>query len=164
MKKNGYFFTTLLLAFLLLAGCSAGTNNEDQNTKEQANETAKVENNKDEAKSALKMMENETVGQYLADANGMALYYFTKDEPNKTNCSGDCLKNWPSFFAENVEVPEGFNKEDFGTITREDTGEKQTTYKGYPLYYFANDTASGDVKGQGVKGVWFIVNSETVFK
>lgn len=165
MKKNGYFFTTLLLAFLLLAGCSAETNNEDQNTKEQANETAtEVENNKDEVKSALKMMENETVGQYLADANGMALYYFTKDEPNKTNCSGDCLKNWPSFFAENVEVPEGFNKEDFGTITREDTGEKQTTYKGYPLYYFANDTASGDVKGQGVKDVWYIINSDTVFK
>ncbi|PUB10111.1 secreted repeat protein with Y-X4-D motif [Paenisporosarcina sp. OV554] len=93
----------------------------------------------------------------------MALYYFTKDEPNTTNCSGECLENWPAFYAENLEAPEGFIKDDFGTITREDTGEKQTTYKGYPLYYFVKDEASGDVNGQGVKDVWFIVNSETTF-
>ena len=44
---------------------------------------------------------------------------------------------------------------DFGTITRED-GQKQTTYKGMPLYYFAGDKAAGEVKGQGVKDVWYV--------
>ena len=73
------------------------------------------------------------------------------------------LKRWPAFYVENFEVPEGFNKDEFGTITREDDGEKQTTYKDYPLYYFVKDEVSGDVNGQGVKGVWFIVNSETTF-
>lgn len=108
-------------------------------------------------------MENKKIGKYLTDAKGMALYFFAKDQPNTSNCSGDCLENWPAFYSEDFAVPEGFNKEDFGTITRADTGEKQTTYKGYPLYYFVKDGASGDVKGQGVKDVWFIVNSETSF-
>ena len=50
-------------------------------------------------------------------------------------------------------------QEDFGTITRED-GEKQTTFRGYPLYYWVNDNGAGDTTGNGVKGVWFVVNPD----
>jgi predicted lipoprotein with Yx(FWY)xxD motif len=165
MKKWGWLFT-FLLAGILLAGCSSQENAEDTDTNDQAEETtAEVNNNAEEASAdKLQLMEKEEIGNYLADAEGMALYYFAKDEPNTSNCSGECLENWPAFYSENLEVPEGFNKDDFGTITREDTGEKQTTYKGYPLYYFVKDEASGDVNGQGVKDVWFIVNSETTFE
>lgn len=178
MKKWSWLFT-FLLAGIILAGCGAEQNAEETDTKDQAEEksddsvnqadgkTEKVNNDTEEASAeldeALQLMENEKVGKYLADADGRALYYFAKDAPNTTNCSGECLINWPVFYSENFAVPEGFNKDDFGTITREDTGEKQTTYKGYPLYYFVNDKASGDVNGQGVKDVWFIVNSETTF-
>ncbi|KIV56789.1 hypothetical protein AM501_23500 [Aneurinibacillus migulanus] len=55
-------------------------------------------------------------------------------------------------------------KEDFATITRKDTGQKQVTYKGYPLYYFANDETKGDVNGQGVKNAWYTVNQKNEFK
>ncbi|MCM3571416.1 hypothetical protein [Neobacillus mesonae] len=164
MKKWGWLFT-FLLAGILLAGCSSQENAEDTDTNDQAEETtAEVNNNAEEVSAdKLQLMEKEEIGNYLADAEGIALYYFAKDEPNTSNCSGKCLDNWPAFYSENLEVPEGFNKDDFGTITREDTGEKQTTYKGYPLYYFVKDEASGDVNGQGVKDVWFIVNNETTF-
>ncbi|MCP3739910.1 hypothetical protein [Rossellomorea sp. BNER] len=155
MKKWSWLLTFLLTA--ILVGCSAEENTKDKQTSDQAEEVS------NEPVSALKLIEDEKAGKYLADADGMALYYFAKDKPNTTNCKGECLENWPAFYAENLEVPEGFNKDDFSTITREDTGEKQTTYKGYPLYYFVKDTASGDVNGQGVKDVWFIVNSETTF-
>jgi len=47
--------------------------------------------------------------------------------------------------------------EDFGTITRED-GKKQTTFRGYPLYYWAGDKAPGDTKGQGVGNVWYVID------
>ena len=40
-------------------------------------------------------------------------------------------------------------------ISRDD-GREQVTYNGLPLYYFANDKAPGDTKGQGVGGVWFV--------
>lgn len=168
MKKWNWLFL-LLLTGVLLVGCSSKENAEDTQTNDQAEEVSKdsgdtqTEESSNDPVSALKIMENEKAGKYLADADGKALYYFKNDKPNTSNCSGECLQNWPVFYEKNLEVPEGFNKDDFGTITREDTGNQQTTYKGYPLYYFVKDQASGDVNGQGVKDVWFIVNSETTF-
>jgi predicted lipoprotein with Yx(FWY)xxD motif len=46
---------------------------------------------------------------------------------------------------------------DFGTLTRSD-GKMQTTFRGYPLYYFFKDQMAGDMKGQGVKDVWYLVD------
>ncbi|QCJ44353.1 hypothetical protein FAY30_21950 [Bacillus sp. S3] len=163
MKKWSWLFV-LLLTGVLLSGCNSKENAEKQQTSEQTENASKeAEEATSEPKSALKLLENEKAGKYLADADGKALYYFKNDKPNTSNCSGECLQNWPSFYEENFDVPEGFNKEDFGSITRADTGEKQTTYKGYPLYYFVKDQVSGDVNGQGVKEIWFIVNNETTF-
>lgn len=108
----------------------------------------------------LQVLKSEKVGKYLADAQGMTLYYFTKDESNVSNCNSKCLEIWPAFYAENIVAPGGFNKKDFGTITREDTGQKQTTYKGHPLYYFFNDKQVGDTNGQGVNNVWFVLDKK----
>lgn len=167
MKKWSWLFTFLIVGTILV-GCNTEGKAEDTVTKNQTEKTTTEGKNDAEEASGeldtpLTLMENEEIGKYLADAEGMSLYYFAKDAPNKSNCSGECLGNWPAFYSENFEVPEGFNKDDFGTLTREDTGQKQTTYKGYPLYYFVKDEKSGDVNGQGVKDVWFIVNSETKF-
>jgi plastocyanin len=46
---------------------------------------------------------------------------------------------------------------DIGSITRSD-GSKQSTYKGYPLYYFVKDTEHGDTNGQNVNKVWFVID------
>ena len=43
-----------------------------------------------------------------------------------------------------------------GTITRED-GTMQATYNGWPLYYFSGDAAPGNISGQGMEGLWFLV-------
>ena len=37
------------------------------------------------------------VGTFLTGANGMTLYVFKKDSPDKSACSGDCASNWPPF-------------------------------------------------------------------
>ncbi|MEH7086615.1 hypothetical protein V7139_28385 [Neobacillus drentensis] len=160
MKKYAYFFSVFFLIFLL-AACSNGTK---EATKEDNPKSDTSTIDKRSTNASLQLLEEEKVGKYLADSKGMTLYYFTKDQIGKSVCSGDCLVNWPAFTASHFDVPEGFNKSDFGIIKREDNGVEQVTYKGYPLYYWIKDKAKGDVTGQGVGDVWFIVNAETTFK
>ncbi|CAM2858705.1 hypothetical protein PASE110613_04740 [Paenibacillus sediminis] len=103
------------------------------------------------------------LGNYLTDADGNSLYYFTKDTPNTSNCSGGCLKLWPIFHADTIVVPTGFNAADFGEITGSD-GANQTTYKGHPLYYYAGDHKRGDVTGQDVQDSWYVIEPGATFK
>lgn len=175
MKKI-LFAMTLLISAVLLGACGSGENESTGNQEDVAQENTapeqeaeqpeETENNADQGNKEgdLQLLEHEAAGEYLADSNGMALYYFKKDEPEVSNCSGECLDNWPPFTDKDFDVPEGFDKSDFGTITREDTGAEQVTYKGFPLYYFAKDEKEGDVNGQGVKDVWYIVNQDTDFE
>lgn len=104
----------------------------------------------------VKLMTKKGAGRYLADAKGMSLYYFKKDPPGKSVCAGECLAKWPAFYAEKVMVPKKVKGRDFGEITRPD-GKKQTTYKGFPLYYFFKDAKPGDTLGEGVNNVWYLV-------
>ena len=97
------------------------------------------------------------VGNYLTDGEGKTLYYFTKDSAGQSACTGNCLKNWPAFTSDTFSVPSGLNASDFGTITRDD-GTKQVTYKGYPLYYFIRDRKRGEVAGQAVGKVWYVID------
>lgn len=106
---------------------------------------------------AVQTASKEGVGNYLTDAKGMTLYWFKKDSPGKSACMGPCVEKWPIYFRETVKAGEGIKDEDFGTITRED-GKKQSTFRGYPLYYWAGDKAKGDTSGQGVKDVWYVID------
>jgi predicted lipoprotein with Yx(FWY)xxD motif len=96
------------------------------------------------------------VGSYLTDAKGMSLYTFKKDAPGKSACTGDCIARWPVFYTKKVVVSKKLDKQDFAVITRGD-GIKQTTYKGRPLYYFANDVVAGDTNGEGVNNLWHLI-------
>lgn len=99
------------------------------------------------------------LGNYLVDGDGNSLYYFAKDSVGTSACNGDCIKNWPAFTASSLVLPSALKPSDFGTITRPD-GSSQVTYKGYPLYTWKKDGMRGDVTGQGVGKVWFVVNPE----
>jgi len=104
---------------------------------------------------AVKVATKDKIGSFLTDAKGMTLYVFKKDSPGKSACAGDCVAKWPLFYREKVGATGNLKEADFATITRED-GQKQTTYKGLPLYYFASDKAAGDTTGQGVRDVWYV--------
>ncbi len=97
------------------------------------------------------------IGNYLVDGNGMTLYWTTRDSVGQSNISGTTLANWPVFYATNIVIPSALNGSDFGTITRPEGGN-QTTYKGYPLYYFIQDKNPMDTLGQGLAGVWSVVD------
>jgi predicted lipoprotein with Yx(FWY)xxD motif len=108
---------------------------------------------------AVKVTDKEGVGRYLTDTEGKALYWFKKDSPGKSACAGPCLEKWPVYYRETVAATGKLKAEDFGTITRED-GNKQTTFRGYPLYYFFKDTKAGETNGQGVNHVWFVIDPD----
>lgn len=101
------------------------------------------------------------VGEFLVDAEGMSLYLFKNDEGGTSSCTGDCATAWPPFVIEAgefVATGEGVTGT-FATIERDD-GSLQVTYEGVPLYYFSGDAAAGDVAGQGVNSVWFLVDAD----
>jgi hypothetical protein len=85
------------------------------------------------------------------------LYWTTLDSIGHSNESGSVLTIWPVFYTSNIRVPSSLNASDFGSIQRTD-GKMQTTYKGWPLYYYYQDFSSGDIHGQGINGVWFAAN------
>jgi predicted lipoprotein with Yx(FWY)xxD motif len=106
---------------------------------------------------AVKVASKPEVGSYLTDGAGRTLYLFKKDTQGRSACAGNCVTLWPIFFRERVQPAAGTKSTDFGTITRED-GKKQTTYKGLPLYYFSEDHAPSDTKGQGFKDLWVVAS------
>lgn len=112
------------------------------------------------ANPVIRMFEHPTLGNILHN-QGMTLYWFAKDEANVSNCYGDCAVNWPPLLvAGGAPVAgEGVTGE-LGVIERTD-GTRQVTYNGLPLYFFAKDKVPGDVNGQGVKDVWFVVSPES---
>jgi predicted lipoprotein with Yx(FWY)xxD motif len=100
-----------------------------------------------------------SLGNIVVDAKGMTLYYFTKDAKDTTTsaCTGECLAAWPIATTTNATpTVEGVTGK-VGTITSPD-GAKQLTLNGMPLYYYAADSKPGDVKGQGVKDVWYVAS------
>ena len=71
-------------------------------------------------------------------------------KPSKTACTSACLKVWrPVMLPQGVMTPSagtGVDASKLGTKAASD-GSLQVTYSGKPLYWFAKDTAPGQVHG-----------------
>ena len=100
-------------------------------------------------------------GTALVDGTGRALYLFEADTGTTSTCTGACAQVWLPLLASGpAPVTTGAAEASLvGTSPRAD-GTLQGTYDGHPLYYFAGDTAPGDVRGQGIHnfgGGWYVV-------
>jgi predicted lipoprotein with Yx(FWY)xxD motif len=116
------------------------------------------------AASATVMISHDAkLGDFLVDGKGMTLYIFTKDTAGVSNCSGGCLKAWPALVATGDLVAGPGVTGKLASITRAD-GTKQVTYNGMPLYYWASDMKPGDMTGQAVGGVWFLMSPTAIIK
>ena len=95
----------------------------------------------------------------LVNAHGMTLYLYTPDKPNKSTCYGQCAKAWPPLLVpKGTTVPATMRgiKGKFGVAVRTG-GARQLTFDGAPLYLWYKDKKPGDMTGQGVGGVWWVV-------
>jgi predicted lipoprotein with Yx(FWY)xxD motif len=108
--------------------------------------------------------QNATLGSLLVDSQGMTLYLYTTDTPNKSNCYGPCAVAWPPLLTAGAPIAgSGVTASLLGTTTRTD-GTTQVTYNGWPLYYFQTDKAAGDTTGENVQNVWFVITPAGVKK
>jgi len=148
--------TALAGAALLIAGCGASGGSPSAAAPEPSAPAAS-----DAAGEAyvVEVATDPALGDILVGEGGKTLYIFTKDTGGKSVCNGDCATAWPPFVLADGEtvVPGDGVTGALATITRDD-GAMQVTFAGAPLYYFAADAQEGDVKGQGVKDVWFVVS------
>lgn len=106
-----------------------------------------------------------TLGQYLVDKDGYALYSTANDFNGRTSCTGACLDMWPAFYVPDLtsaRLGPGLDISDFDTVRV--NGVVQLRYKTWPLYYFAPGSGyggqntrepSGETNGDGYGGVWF---------
>ena len=99
-----------------------------------------------------------SLGDILVDAEGRTLYAFTKDQGDKSACSGECATNWPALTG-TATAGTGAEASLLST-SMQANGTSQVTYDGRPLYHFAGDTKAGDTNGQAVGNVWFVVAAD----
>lgn len=116
--------------------------------------------------TTIKLSTHPTMGAYMVDKDNYALYYYTKDLEGTSVCtSAGCLGAWPIFYDPTLKLGDGLIGSDFTTITHPN-GQKQTAYRGWPLYYYATKDAAGnytrekpgEVLGNDVGTVWFVLN------
>jgi predicted lipoprotein with Yx(FWY)xxD motif len=104
-------------------------------------------------------------GNVLVDAKGRALYTPDQEMSGKVLCTGACTSIWMPATVRGATASSLTGK--FGEVDRSG-GTKQVTYRGRPLYTFAEDTA-GQVTGDGVKDAfggrhftWHVVTADGV--
>jgi len=152
MKSTRLVLSALVGLILLVAACSP------QATPTVATEPAAVV--PVTGGTTVNLVQNDTLGSFLVDDKGMTLYLFTKDTPDTTVCYDKCATAWPPLLTTgNPVAGDGVDASKLGTTTRKD-GTTQVTYNTWPLYYYEKDKAPGDVVGQDVGGVWFVVSAE----
>jgi predicted lipoprotein with Yx(FWY)xxD motif len=139
-----------LVTALALGGCAGGSGDSGSGTRSGAPAAA--------MDTSTVKTGNSPLGTVLVDGGGRTLYLFTADgrNTNSMDCDAACLKLWPPMGGK----PKAGDGVDAALISTTHSGDRtQATYAGHPLYYYAGDRAVGDLKGQGIDGIWFVLDA-----
>lgn len=149
----------MLLAVLALAVAACSSDADEATTTSQVVTTTTTAASATTAPRAAGLevtVTDSSLGTILVDGEGNTMYLFTPDGQGDSVCYDQCEAAWPPVSAA-VAAGDGVDAGLLGSAPRND-GTEQATYNGWPLYYFANDAAPGDVNGQGVNDVWYVLD------
>jgi predicted lipoprotein with Yx(FWY)xxD motif len=172
MRYRRWTPAVLVIPALLLAACGSSTspssasgNGSSMSTKSSTpGMTGKSKSGSSGMMSsgtATLMKVKTSIGPVLADSKGFTLYWYSKDTRMTSACTGGCATAWPPVIGKPAAAMGVRLTGKLGTITRAG-GMTQATYKGHPLYTYAGDTAPGQVKGNGLGGVWHVLHVSTI--
>ena len=148
----GRVLTLAVASALLLASCGDDAEEPPATTQEQPQEPA----------AGTIEVARSPLGDTLVDPEGMTLYMFEPDQEQngEPTCYDECADAWPALEATGeLTAGEGLDESLLGTAERTD-GITQVTYNDLPLYRFSGDEAAGDINGQGLNDVWWVVSSD----
>ncbi|MCW3026963.1 MAG: hypothetical protein JWN81_174 [Solirubrobacterales bacterium] len=154
MRQLSKSLLPALAASLTLAACGSSSSGTTSSSSSGAGGSSSGQASGSAA--VVKTASNATLGStVLTNAQGLTLYSLSAEQGGKFICtSSSCTQIWHPLSASGT--PGGVAS--LGTVMRPD-GTKQVTYKGMPLYTFAQDQQPGQAKGQGFKdvGTWSAV-------
>jgi len=88
-----------------------------------------------------------STGRLIVLRNGYSVYSWDGDEPNKSNCHGECLMAWTP-----VPAPENVTEKGGWTTFERAPGVNQWAFRGKPLYTSNFDTYERSFTGADVPG------------
>jgi predicted lipoprotein with Yx(FWY)xxD motif len=98
-----------------------------------------------------------SLGEIISDSAGRTLYIYTPDEGQSSpqcTSTGGCASTWPPLDAHGTLHAQGHAQQSLLG-----TEDGQVTYNGHPLYFYAGDSAPHETNGQGVGGIWYVINT-----
>lgn len=160
-----------LLTALLLAACGSGGGNASSSGGGKASPGGKAGSAGGNAESTqsssgsgpvVKTGSSAALGTILVDSQGMTLYHLSAERNGRFICTTSaCLGTWHPLTVPAGSTPKG-SVGSLGTVKRPE-GTTQVTYKGSPLYTFAQDRQPGETNGEGFKdvGTWTAVTTSS---
>ena len=101
-------------------------------------------------------------GRMVWGPGRQAIYVFENDEPGESRCYGRCAKAWPPVLTEGRPRAGSGVEGSLLRTARRRNGDRQLTYAGQPLYYYAHEGPAEvlchDVDLNG--GRWWVVGPD----
>ena len=163
MTRLFSFAALAVAAALVLAACGGSSTSRSSGSASTPSYGAakpSTSNTSNSSGAASVSTKTSSLGTFLVDGNGRALYLWDADHGSMSTCSGACAQAWPPVTTTGTPKASGAVKASLLGTTKRADGSSEVTYAGHPLYTFAGDTQAGQTNGQGSNGFgapWWVV-------
>lgn len=166
LKKRMLLIASMLLVALVAAACGSSTGSSSSytstgNTTASTNSsTSTPASTKSSSSTATIQTAKATINgkseTILTNSKGLTLYYRTSDTASSV-CNGACAQVWPPLLSTGAGTPTSATSLPGKFSVNTNANGSQVAYNGHLLYTYASDTAPGQINGQGIQGIWFVV-------
>jgi predicted lipoprotein with Yx(FWY)xxD motif len=150
-----------LASALVLAACGSSGSSGTSSTSAPATTGSTTSATSSARPASVVDTKTSSLGTFLVDSKGRALYLWDADHGTMSTCSGACAQAWPPLTTSGTPKAGGKVKASLLGTTKRSDGTREVTYAGHPLYYFEGDSAPGQTTGQGSDGFgapWWVVS------